>query len=90
MNRRSNRRRPHNNKGRAVRLGSTVAIDPSAIRATLRDKQIGGIDRLILLVAIASGMPSMSLAELRRAVCGEVLDAGGVQAAIRNREIILR
>jgi hypothetical protein len=45
---------------------------------------------LILLIAAASGDTTMTLAELRAEVCGEAIKAGGVAAAIKAREIILR
>jgi hypothetical protein len=83
MDRRSNRRRSRNiHDGRAP--NSRVTIDAFADNG-----EIDGIDKLIMLIASASGDTTLSLAELRRAVCGEVLAAGGVAAAIRHREIIL-
>jgi hypothetical protein len=86
MKRRNNRRRARDTyNGRAM-----VAIDISACRTLLDDGEIDGIDRLILLCAVASGDTPLSLAELRREVCGEALAAGGVEAAIKRRQIILR
>jgi hypothetical protein len=72
------------------RVSDRAMINTSECKALLDDGEIDGIDRLILLVAIASGNTTMTLAELRAEVCGEALDAGGVAAAIRNREIIFR
>jgi hypothetical protein len=88
MKRRKSRRRQRGlHDGR---LGDSTTIDANACKALLNDGKIGGIDRLILLIAAASGDTTMTLAELRAEVCGEAIKAGGVAAAIKAREIILR
>lgn len=87
MNRRNNRRRARSiHDGRTVNDRATI----DTVTAALDDGEIDGIDKLILLIAAASGDTAMTLAELRRAVCAEAIAAGGVAAAIKRRQIILR
>jgi hypothetical protein len=88
MNRRSNRRR-----ARGVhdgRVSDRAMINTSECKALLDDGEIDGIDRLMILCAVASGDTTLSLAELRAEVCRKVIKAGGVQAAIRQEPIFLR
>ena len=102
MNRRNNRRRARSiHDGRTVNDRATIDTVTAAlvtliatcvvtVTAALDDGEIDGIDKLILLIAAASGDTAMTLAELRRAVCAEAIAAGGVAAAIKRRQIILR
>jgi hypothetical protein len=86
MKRRNNRRRV-----RGLHDGHTandrVSID--TVRAALDNGETSGIDRLILLCAVASGASELSLTELRAEVCRKVIEAGSVGAAI-ERQIVLR
>jgi hypothetical protein len=85
MNRRKNRRRrQHIHDGR-VSLNDRITISASACKALLSNGGIDGIDRLMILCAVASGDTTLSLAELRAEVCRKVIKAGVVQAAIRAR-----
>jgi hypothetical protein len=91
MERRSGRRRQRNvHNDRGVHLGDTVTIAAAGCRAALRDEGLDDVARLMLLVAISSGYTTMTVAELKAAACGAVLDAGGIKAAINRRQIILR
>ena len=78
----------HNDRG--VHLCDRVVLNAKACHEALRDEGLDDIARLALLIAAASGDTTMSLAELKAVFHDEVIEAGGVGAAIRHREIILR
>jgi hypothetical protein len=85
MNRRSNRRRArnaHNSRNDIVHLCDRIRIDSAACREVLRDEKLDDLARLMLMVAVAHGDVTMTFAELKAAICGAVLDAGSVEAAI--------
>jgi hypothetical protein len=82
-------RNSHNSRRDIVHLHDQIRIDAAACKVALRDEKLDDMARLMLLVAISAGDTTMTFAELKAAICGEVLEAGGVKAAIRHREIIL-
>jgi hypothetical protein len=69
--------------GRVPHLCDTIVIDAAACRARLGDDTLDDTERLMLLVVLRHGGGSMTFAELKHAMIGAVLDAGGVKAAIR-------
>jgi hypothetical protein len=91
MDRRSNRRRArnaHNSRGDVVHLHDTIKIDSAACKAVLRGDKLDDLARLMLLVAVSAGDVTMTFAELKAEIAARVLDAGGVEAALR-RQIVL-
>jgi hypothetical protein len=92
MNRRSNRRRArnaHNSRNDVVHLCDRIRIDSAACREVLRDEKLDDMARLMLLVAVAHGDVTLTFGELKVEIAAQVLNAGGVQAAIRQ-PIVLR